>query len=222
MRQKFVPIFYQQWAWLAVEEVDVIQDAGRSASSQLAGWRKSNAIFPEGWGTQMLWHCHLPVKSLFSRKHQHPDWEYETNCIHMHSLYAGRPEGCHQGMTTWRSISKTESTVGKTEHRTQGCQAPIPVQLKKKMACKKVFSSRNQKWSCNQMQEELEGESVGQGEGRGLSGYYFKGSGQLTQPFHAPLSPSSRGSLVSLHFLSLQWCHLHIWGCRYFSQLSWF
>ena len=48
MRQKFVPIFYQQWAWLAVEEVDVIQDAGRSASSQLAGWRKSNVIFPEG------------------------------------------------------------------------------------------------------------------------------------------------------------------------------
>ena len=40
--------------------------------------------------------------------------------------------------------------------------------------------------------------------------------------FHSPLSLSSRDSLVSLHFLPLEWCHLHIWGCWYFSQQSWF
>ena len=40
--------------------------------------------------------------------------------------------------------------------------------------------------------------------------------------FHSPLSPSSRGSLVLLHFLQLGWCHQHIWGCWYFSQQSWF
>ena len=43
-----------------------------------------------------------------------------------------------------------------------------------------------------------------------------------SQFFHSPLPPSSRGSLVPLHFLSLEWCHLHIWGCWYFSQQSWF
>ena len=37
----------------------------------------------------------------------------------------------------------------------------------------------------------------------------------LSQLLHSPLSPSSRGSLVPLHFLPLEWCHLHIWG-------SWF
>ena len=35
--------------------------------------------------------------------------------------------------------------------------------------------------------------------------------------FHSPLSPSSRGSLVPLHFLPLEWYHLHFWGCWYFS-----
>ena len=30
--------------------------------------------------------------------------------------------------------------------------------------------------------------------------------------FHAAVSPSSRGSWVPLHFLSLGWCHLHMWG----------
>ena len=40
--------------------------------------------------------------------------------------------------------------------------------------------------------------------------------------FHSPLSPSSRGSLVPLHFLSWGWCHLHIWGYWYFSWQSWF
>ena len=40
--------------------------------------------------------------------------------------------------------------------------------------------------------------------------------------FHSPLSPSSRCSLIPLHFLSLSWCHLHIWGYRYFSRQSWF
>ena len=42
----------------------------------------------------------------------------------------------------------------------------------------------------------------------------------LSQCFHSPLSPSSRGSLVPLHFPPLEWCHLHIWGCWYFSQQS--
>ena len=34
--------------------------------------------------------------------------------------------------------------------------------------------------------------------------------------------PSSRGSLVPLCFLPLEWYHLHIWSCWYFSQQSWF
>ena len=37
-----------------------------------------------------------------------------------------------------------------------------------------------------------------------------------------PLSPSSRDSLVPLHFLPLEWYHLHIWGCWHFSWQSWF
>ena len=40
----------------------------------------------------------------------------------------------------------------------------------------------------------------------------------LSQAFHSPLSPSSRGSLVPLPFLPLEWCHLHIWGYWYFSH----
>ena len=38
------------------------------------------------------------------------------------------------------------------------------------------------------------------------------------------LSPFTliKGSLVSLHFLALEWCYLHIWGCWYFSWNSWF
>ena len=40
--------------------------------------------------------------------------------------------------------------------------------------------------------------------------------------FHSPLSPSSRGSLVPLHFLPLEWYHLHNWGCWYFLWQSWF
>ena len=43
----------------------------------------------------------------------------------------------------------------------------------------------------------------------------------LSQLFHSPLS-SSRGSLVPLYFLPLERCHLHIWGCWYFSWQSWF
>ena len=31
----------------------------------------------------------------------------------------------------------------------------------------------------------------------------------LSQLFHSPFSPSSRGSLVPLHFLPLKWYHLH-------------
>ena len=44
----------------------------------------------------------------------------------------------------------------------------------------------------------------------------------LSQPFHSPLSLTSRGSLVLLHFLPQGWCHLHIWGYWYFFQQSWF
>ena len=39
----------------------------------------------------------------------------------------------------------------------------------------------------------------------------------LSQLFHSPFSPSSRGSLVLLCFLPLRWCHLLIWGYWYFS-----
>ena len=39
----------------------------------------------------------------------------------------------------------------------------------------------------------------------------------LSQIFHFPLSPSLRGPLVPLCFLPLEWYHLHIWGCWYFS-----
>ena len=44
----------------------------------------------------------------------------------------------------------------------------------------------------------------------------------LNQLFCSPLSSLSRGSLVPLCFLPLKLCHLHIWGCWYFSQQSWF
>ena len=40
--------------------------------------------------------------------------------------------------------------------------------------------------------------------------------------FHSSFSPSSRGSSVPLHFLTLGWCPLHIYGYLYFSQKSWF
>ena len=36
--------------------------------------------------------------------------------------------------------------------------------------------------------------------------------------FDSPLSPSSIGSLVPLHVLPLEWYHLHIWSCCYFSS----
>ena len=41
----------------------------------------------------------------------------------------------------------------------------------------------------------------------------------VKSPFYLPLSPWSRGSLVSLLFLPLECYHLHIWGCWYFSQI---
>ena len=44
----------------------------------------------------------------------------------------------------------------------------------------------------------------------------------LSQLFHSPLSPSSRGSLVPLHFLPLEWGDLHICGFWYFFWKSWF
>ena len=40
----------------------------------------------------------------------------------------------------------------------------------------------------------------------------------LSQLFHSVGSASSRGSLVPLNFLPLNWYHLHIWSCLYFSQ----
>ena len=40
--------------------------------------------------------------------------------------------------------------------------------------------------------------------------------------FSVSFSPSSRGSLVSLHFLPLGWQHLHIWGYWCFFWQSWF
>ena len=43
----------------------------------------------------------------------------------------------------------------------------------------------------------------------------------LSQFFCSSLSPSSRGSLVHLHFLLLEWYYLHIWSCWYFSQQPW-
>ena len=43
----------------------------------------------------------------------------------------------------------------------------------------------------------------------------------LRQLFHSSLSPSSRGSLVSVCFLPLVWYHLHIWGYWYFSLQFW-
>ena len=42
----------------------------------------------------------------------------------------------------------------------------------------------------------------------------------LSPLFHSPLS--SRGSSVSLCFLPVGWCHLHIWGYWYFSLQSFF
>ena len=44
----------------------------------------------------------------------------------------------------------------------------------------------------------------------------------LSQLLCSSLSPSSKSSLVSLHFLPLEWYHLHIRGCWYFSGQSWF
>ena len=40
--------------------------------------------------------------------------------------------------------------------------------------------------------------------------------------FHSPLSLSSRGVLVLLHFLSKGWCHRQIWGYWYFTRQSWY
>ena len=42
----------------------------------------------------------------------------------------------------------------------------------------------------------------------------------LSQLFHSPLSLLSKGSLVPLRFLPLEWYHLHIRGCYYFFQKS--
>ena len=44
----------------------------------------------------------------------------------------------------------------------------------------------------------------------------------LSQLFPSPLWLLSRGSLVPLHFLPLEWYHLHNWGCWYFLWQSWF
>ena len=42
----------------------------------------------------------------------------------------------------------------------------------------------------------------------------------LSWLLHSPPSPSSRGSLVPLCFLPLEWYHPHIWDCWCFSRLS--
>ena len=42
----------------------------------------------------------------------------------------------------------------------------------------------------------------------------------LSRLFHSP-SPS-RGSLVPLRILPLEWYHPHVWDCWFFSHLSWF
>ena len=44
---------------------------------------------------------------------------------------------------------------------------------------------------------------------------YFFECWVLNWLFHSPISPSSRGYLVPLPFLLLQWCHLHIWAYWY-------
>ena len=44
----------------------------------------------------------------------------------------------------------------------------------------------------------------------------------LSQLFHSPPSPSSRGCLDPLYFLPLEWYDPHIWGCWSFSHLPWF
>ena len=49
-----------------------------------------------------------------------------------------------------------------------------------------------------------------------------RGLSSVPPAIHSPLSPSSRGSLVPPCFLPLEWCHLHIWDCWYFSLKSWF
>ena len=51
---------------------------------------------------------------------------------------------------------------------------------------------------------------------------WFSGCWVLSQLFHSPLSPSSKGSLSPLYYLPLGWYHLHIWVCWWFSWQSWF
>ena len=46
-------------------------------------------------------------------------------------------------------------------------------------------------------------------DGTGCRGL-FSECGVLSQRFHPPLSLAASGSLVSLHFRPLGWCHLHI------------
>ena len=139
--------------------------------------------------------------------------------IHIHCMLEGQ-KGATKGWQPGGVSGRQKAQWARQSIELKGAGHPYPSSWKK-MACKKELSNRNWKWSCNQMQEELEGESVGQGEGGGLSGYY-KGIRTVDPGFHAPLSPSSTRSLVPLHFLSLKWSHLRIWSCRYFSQLSWF
>ena len=40
--------------------------------------------------------------------------------------------------------------------------------------------------------------------------------------FSLPISPSLKCSLIPLHFLPLEWYHVHIWGCWYFFWQAWF
>ena len=47
-------------------------------------------------------------------------------------------------------------------------------------------------------------------------------SAEFQASLFSPLSLSSRGSIVPFHLLPLEWYHLHVSGCWYFSCQSWF
>ena len=56
-------------------------------------------------------------------------------------------------------------------------------------------------------------------DGTGWHDLSFSERWLSSQLFHSPLLPSSWGSLAPLHFLPIEWYHLHIWGCRYSSEI---
>ena len=60
------------------------------------------------------------------------------------------------------------------------------------------------------------------GTGRHDLSFFFLLLLVLSLLFHCLPSPSSRGPLVPLHILPLEWYHPLIWDCWFFSHLSWF